>query len=82
VPQGTRAADVDAAYSTTDIQAAQATLQKYGVEFVYVGPLERQKYQAPALEKFRQFMDVAYENAEVTVYQRRGGVAALSVNPR
>jgi len=81
-PQGSRAADVDAAYSTTDVQAAKATVEKYGVELVYVGPLERQKYQAPVLDKFRQFMDVAYENAEVTIYQRRGGAAALATASR
>jgi len=77
-PQGSRAADVDAAYSTTDVQAARTVLDKYQVELVYVGPLERQTYEAPALDKFRQFMDVAYENAEVTVYQRRGGAARLA----
>ena len=76
-PQGRREEDVDTAYSTTDVQAALAVLEKYQVEFVYVGPLERQKYDAPALEKFRQFMDVAFESGDVTIYQRGGGAASL-----
>jgi len=76
-PQGTREEDVDMAYSTTDVQAALAVLEKYQVEFVYVGPLERQKYDAPALEKFRQFMGVAFESGDVTIYQRGGGAASL-----
>jgi hypothetical protein len=47
-----------------------------------VGPVERQKYQPAALDKFRQFMDVAYENEQVTVYQRRGGTDVLVEAPR
>jgi uncharacterized membrane protein len=77
VPQGTRFDDVDSAYSTTDEQAAQAVLDRYGVELVYVGPLEKQKYAPAALEKFRRFMDVAYENDQVTIYQRRGSAVVV-----
>ncbi len=71
-PQGTRFEDVDTEYSTTDVQAALTIMEKYEVKFVYVGPLERQRYEAPVLEKFCQFMDVAFESGEVTIYQRRG----------
>ena len=71
-PLGTRPEDVDLAYSTTDVQAALAVLERYQVEFVYVGPLERQRYEAAALEKFGQFMDVAFESEDVTIYQRSG----------
>ena len=81
-PQGTRFDDVEVAYNTTDEQAAQAVLDRYGVELVYVGPLEKQKYAPAALEKFRQFMDVAYENEQVTVYQRRGGTDVFVEAPR
>ncbi len=76
-PQGRREEDVDMAHSTTDVQAALAVLEKYQVEFVYVGPLERQSYESPGLEKFRQFRDVAYENADVTIYRRKGSAAPL-----
>jgi YYY domain-containing protein len=82
VPQGTRFDDVETAYNTENAQVAQAVLDRYGVEFVYVGPVERQKYQPAALDKFRQFMDVAYENEQVTVYQRRGGTDVLVEAPR
>ena len=76
-PQGTRFDDVEMAYSTTDVQAAQATLEKYDVEFVYVGPLERQKYEPAALGKFGQFMDLAFQSGEVTIYQRKSGAAGF-----
>ncbi len=80
-PQGTRVEDVERAYSTTDTQAALDVLEKYEVEFVYVGPLERQQYQPSALEKFGQFMDVAFESGDVTIYQRGGGAASLAQLP-
>jgi uncharacterized membrane protein len=82
VPQGTRFDDVEKAYNTEDVQSAQAVLDRYGVEFVYVGPAERQKYQPAALEKFRQFMDVAYENEQVAIYQRRGTTDVFVEAPR
>ena len=75
-PQGTRFEDVDTAYRTTDLQAVITIMEKYEVKFVYVGPLERQRYDAPGLEKFGQFMDVAFESGEVTIYQRRSGAAS------
>jgi len=63
------------------VQPAQATLEMYDVEFVYVGPLERQQYEPAALEKFGQFMDVAFQSGEVTIYQRRSGAAAFAEIP-
>jgi YYY domain-containing protein len=70
-----RKQDVDTIYRSTDAQQVQQLLQKYQVRYVYVGPLERQVYgNDPAgLAKFSQFMDVAYKNASVTIYQTRGG---------
>jgi YYY domain-containing protein len=65
--------DVDTIYQTTDVAAAQDLLKKYGVVYVYVGPNERQAYgNDPAgLEKFSKFMNVAYQNNGVTIYQTR-----------
>jgi YYY domain-containing protein len=69
-----RKRDIDTIYQTTDNKTAQALLQKYGATFVYVGPMEKNVYKSnPAgLAKFGQFMDVAYRNGSVTIYQRRG----------
>ena len=79
-PQGTRREDVEIAYNTADVQVAAAILDKYNVELVYVGYLERERYNAPGLEKFRQFLSVAYENDEVTIY-RRGGEPTFVSTP-
>ncbi len=40
-------------------------------------PLERQKYEPAALEKFGQFMEVPFQSGEVTIYQRMSGAAAV-----
>jgi YYY domain-containing protein len=69
-----RVPDIDTIYKTLDQAAAQSLLQKYNVTYVYVGRLERSLYQnAPpgALDKFAKFMDVAYKNPTVTIYQVR-----------
>jgi uncharacterized membrane protein len=46
-------------------------LDKYGISYVIVGPLERERYAPPGLRKFEQFMAVAFEQDNTTIYQRR-----------
>ena len=52
-------------------------MNKYNVEYVYVGLLEKTKQEyrnAPqaAWDKFAQFMDIAYANqSETVIYKRR-----------
>ncbi|MER3405415.1 MAG: hypothetical protein C4289_09890, partial [Chloroflexota bacterium] len=65
-----RQQDAEHAFRTPQAQEAQALLARYGVEYVYVGPLERQRY-GPGVEKFAQFMDAVYQDASVTIYRRR-----------
>jgi uncharacterized membrane protein len=46
-------------------------LDKYAITYVYVGSLERERYSPQGLAKFEQFMDVVFQQDEVTIYQRR-----------
>jgi len=46
-------------------------LEKYDVTYVYVGNLEREQYGVDVGQKFASFMDVAFENEGVTIYQVR-----------
>ncbi|MCL5960536.1 MAG: DUF2298 domain-containing protein [Chloroflexi bacterium] len=75
-----RAQDVATIYATTDVEQARALLQKYEVEYVYVGPLERSGDEGgansrpptpAALSKFADFMDVVYDKDGVTIYRSR-----------
>jgi YYY domain-containing protein len=82
-PLGDRESDVERIYGTLDLDEARELLHEYGVEYVYVGPLERDTYdpldeEPQRLEKFGRFMDVAYENGEVTIYRMPEREAALA----
>jgi YYY domain-containing protein len=68
-PQAGRREAVERIYETTDPAEAKALLDQYDVEYVYVGPLEREAYGEAGLNKFPTFMDVAYENADVSIYR-------------
>jgi uncharacterized membrane protein len=49
----------------------QELLDKYNISYVYVGPLERERYSPQGLNKFARLMDVAFQQDDVTIYQRR-----------
>jgi uncharacterized membrane protein len=67
--QGTRREDTDLIYTTASVTEAQALLEKYDVTYVYVGSLEKEQYGEGGLGKFAQFMETAYQNSGVTIYQ-------------
>jgi uncharacterized membrane protein len=70
-----RDADVTSFYETADAGVAQTILDRYGVKYVVVGPLEKAYYANLALPKFNEMVEagglrVAYQNAGVTIYER------------
>ena len=74
---GDRINDVDRIYKTTDALEALALLRKYGVEYIYLGQLERQYYPGAGLDKFegelREQLESVYRNGSVTIYRVRQG---------
>jgi uncharacterized membrane protein len=70
-PARSRREDVTKAYETTSVEEAQAILDKYDVEYVYVGSLEKTDFSPTSLAKFDLFMDVVFKNSDVTIYRRR-----------
>ena len=70
---GKREPDIASIYQTPDKRQAQALLEKYGIEYVYIGRLEREKYQMspPALRKFDAIMDLVYDQDGVRIYRSR-----------
>ncbi|QLC34710.1 hypothetical protein EFA46_010600 (plasmid) [Halarchaeum sp. CBA1220] len=65
----TRANDVDAIYTTTETTSRHLLLEKYDVEYVWVGALERERYgNVTARFANDPALSVAYENDGVTVY--------------
>ncbi len=71
---GERARDVDRIYATPDPAEALDLMSKYGVEYVYVGRLERLYYPAQGLAKFDEAMAPAleqvYRTDQVSIYHR------------
>ncbi len=67
--QHAREPDIEMIYNSLDPQAALTLLQEYDITYVYVGPLERTKYDSRGLEKFERFMDVVYHQGGVTIYR-------------
>src|SRR5581483_5428372 len=69
--------DVNTLYNSPDVNVKKQLLDKYDVQYVYVGSLERVgtprkgPYDPAGLSKFREFMDVAYENFGVTIFKKR-----------
>jgi YYY domain-containing protein len=64
-----RAADVDTIYTTTNVQQARDLLSRYGVDYVYAGPLETKQYGTAGMPKFDALGSVVYRNASVTIYR-------------
>jgi YYY domain-containing protein len=69
--QEARDPDIKTIYNTLDLEVAQSLLDSYDISYVYVGPVERGKYDARALDKFQRFMDVVYDEGGVTIYKAR-----------
>ncbi len=70
-----RVADVQALYTTTDIEEAMRILDKYDVQYVYVGQLEYVYYDINGLNKFDRMVEAGYL-AEV---YRNGGTSIYEV---
>jgi uncharacterized membrane protein len=51
---------------------AQVIINLYQIDYVYVGPLEWSTYNSIDTEKFKVFMDLIYENSEVSIFGMRG----------
>lgn len=64
-----RCVDIEQAYKTTSVEEARAILERYDVEYVYVGPLERDSYGEAGMAKFVQIGEVVFQQGGVTIYR-------------
>ena len=68
-----RRADVQTIYETADFDLALKLLRQYGVDYIYLGDLERAYYFGPGLEKFELMGEFGitpvYRNVRVTIYR-------------
>ena len=59
-------------YETTNLQTAKDLLQKYNVQYVYIGTLEFQKYPKLDEAKFQHLGRIIYQHGTVRIYQING----------
>jgi YYY domain-containing protein len=64
-----RLEQVETIYQTSDLNLARELLRRYGVDYVYVGTLERRAYDPANLTKFAQLGTVVFEQGDVTIYR-------------
>lgn len=64
-----RQQDVTRIYNAPTLEEIAALLDRYHVQYVVVGEVERKDYQARGLEKFAQ-LKVAFSQGGTTIYQR------------
>jgi uncharacterized membrane protein len=74
-----RSTDIATVYgSIEDFASVEPILQDYGVQVIYVGPLERVTYGQRSLAKFDEAvgnggLEVLYDAGDVTIYGYAGG---------
>jgi uncharacterized membrane protein len=67
--QGPRAAQIEEIYTTGDANRMLELLKELNVRYVIVGPNEQQRYPPTGLAKFGQYLPVAFQQGNVTIYQ-------------
>ncbi|MBI5285201.1 MAG: hypothetical protein HY874_08925 [Chloroflexi bacterium] len=70
-PCAGRFEDVNTLYRSTDRAAMESIIKKYGVTYIYVGPLETSTYGTAGMEKFKT-LTVAFQSGAVTIYRAKG----------
>ncbi len=76
-PCAGRFEDVSTLYKTSDKSAMNAIIKKYGVTYIYVGPLETSTYGGSGgLQKFKD-LPVAFQQGAVTIYRVTGSTGVL-----
>ena len=67
-----RAEDIETIYTTANPAEASELLDKYGVDYVYVGRRERQEYGLASVSKFDAFATRVFESGQTVIF-RIGG---------
>jgi uncharacterized membrane protein len=72
--------DVERLYRTADMSEVADIVKKYGIEYIYVGDLERSTYGEAALDKFKS-LRTAFQSGNVTVYDATSATGEVKPGP-
>lgn len=64
---GSRESDIHLLYTTNDWDVALKIIDKYNIDYIYIGPLERSSY-AISEGKFSNYLKIIYQTPEVSIY--------------
>jgi YYY domain-containing protein len=67
--QGPRMTQIEEIYTTGDANRMLELLKQLNVRFVIVGPNEQQRYPPAGLAKFGQYLPVAFQQGNITIFQ-------------
>ena len=70
--QGSRKADIEHLYETRNPEDALQIIERYNIDYVYIGPLERSTYRPVVEAKFSSFMDLVYQEGDVSIFALPG----------
>ena len=73
--EGVAATTQNRLYRTTDGRRARELIDRYGVDYVFVGRLERLDYPADGLAKFARLGREAFRSGETAVYEVSRGTS-------
>jgi uncharacterized membrane protein len=71
---GSRPGDIAMLYQTRNWNDAQTLLDRYDIDYVYVGSMERSTYENLDEQKFEIYMELVYSNDDVRIYARKGAL--------
>jgi YYY domain-containing protein len=63
-----READLERLFTTVDPVEAWTVLELYDVRYLYIGPVERQRYPPEGLAKFATMFPAVYDRDDVVIY--------------
>ncbi len=80
-PLAERREAIEKIYAAPDLSEAMPLLEQYGVDYVYVGPAERQVYGEDGLSKFERSFEAVYTSSSVTIYRVPNDLAGRASAP-
>lgn len=64
-----RVAEIDDVYQSDNLELTKKLIEKYSVEFIIIGPFERQKFPHLKEDKFESLGEVAFKTSGITIYK-------------
>lgn len=67
----TRRSDVETAYTSSDYKEIKKIIDKYGIRYIYVGPIERDRYKLTNVFGNEDKFKLVFKNKDVKIYEVR-----------